>query len=78
MPSQRLLVLKDVFNYGDSQEQMDDARVTVDDTRVLIKPHDSDEGVVLDFSRDQWLELVEFVRWVWQPGPEGAPVGGRE
>lgn len=74
MSSQRLLVLKDVFNYGEDDSHTDDARVTVDDQRVLIKPHDSDEGVVLDFSRDQWLELVEFVRWVWQP----PTVGGRE
>lgn len=67
MPSQRLLVLKDVFIYDENQDKTDDARVTVDEQRVLIKPHDSAEPIILDFSRDQWLELVEFVRWVWQP-----------
>lgn len=64
MPSQRLLVLKDVFNYGDNTG---DARVAVDEQRVLITPHDSADTIVLDFGRDQWLELVEFVRWNWQP-----------
>lgn len=74
MTSQRLLVLRDVFNYGDEEERTDDARISVDDDRVLITAHDSDETLILDFSREQWEELVAFVRWVWQP----PTVGGRE
>lgn len=74
MTSQRLLVLRDVFNYGDEQGGTEHARVTVDDDRVIITPHDSEEKVILDFSREQWQEVVEFVRWVWSP----PTVGGRD
>lgn len=65
MTSQRLLILSDVFLYGDDQDRMDNARVTVDDDLVVITVHDSDEPVKLEFSREQWGEIVNFVKWVW-------------
>ena len=75
MVTHRMLVVTEVFDYGNNSDDLEDARVTVSEAgEVTIQPHDSDEPVTLRFTSDEWSQLVEFVRWMHQ----GPTMGGRE
>lgn len=66
MAVERILVVTEVFDYG-SGDAPDDARVSVANDTLYIRPHDSNEPVILSFSREEWEQIVNFVRWVWSP-----------
>lgn len=72
--ARRILVIEDAFDYGADGPPNEDARVVADEAGVTILPHDSDEPVSVTFSREEWDEVVNFVRWVWSP----PTMGGRE
>lgn len=72
MAVRRELIVTEVFHFDAGGLEPEDAHVIVNEDAVIIQS--SDQSVKLDVSREEWEQIVGFVRWSWQP----PTMGGRE
>lgn len=73
MTIRKALIIEDVWEFEDegeatSKDLSADALVAVDGGGVTIRPHHSDQDVLVVFTRDEFAEIVKLVNSV-PPAP---------